>query len=80
MEPAGGRQDFNDTSIVFSIEPSNGEVEMQIPVIFVDDDINEAQEGLILRLVIIEIDPLDDITLLLSRRDTALLRITDNDG
>lgn len=76
----GGRIDFNDASVDVTFEASSTGDTMTIPVILTDDAIYEAQEGLIARLSITGIQGVDIIQLAPSSlRDTALIRIDDDD-
>ena len=81
MEGGGGLVDFDATTVSLTI-PTNAvnDVEIPVPVTFTQDDINEAQEGLIVRVTIVAISDADANDLITSRRDTALLRIDDDDG
>ena len=81
MEGGGGLVDFDATTVSLTI-PANAvnDVEIPVPVTFTQDDINEAQEGLIVRVTIVAISDADANDLITSRRDTALLRIDDDDG
>lgn len=75
-----GRRDFNGNPIDIVFPPSSGNVDMNIAGILIDDEINEAQEGLIVRIEIMTIGQADMQQLRNSTRDTALIRIVDNDG
>ena len=65
--------DFDNTPVDIVFTPDTTEV--MVPVTFTDDDINEADEGLILRLEILEISAADMSQLEESLRDTAVLQI-----
>lgn len=81
VEGAGGRVDFDPTPVTMTIPAGAvNDVEIPIAVNFTMDDINEALEGLILRVTIVVISAVDQGSLIPSRRDTALLRIDDDDG
>ena len=68
--------DFVNEPVEVTFPPSNGVAQMIATINFMDDIVNESQEGFLLVLDIVSSDPLDDITL---TRSVSLVRITDND-
>lgn len=69
--------DFDNIEQQVTFEPSQGREETTITINFVDDIVNEAQEGFLITIEVEEIDPTDQFTLV--RNGVALVRITDND-
>ena len=72
------------TPLTFSVPPGNGdalEIIVNVPFTFVRDSINEAEEGLIARISITGFEDQNDANLVQpTDMDTALLRISDDDG
>ena len=74
----GTRNDFDNTVQQVIFAPSQGNSEQSVSINFVDDVINEAQEGFYIMIEVMESGPTDVINLV--RNGIALVRITDNDG
>lgn len=71
--------DFNNTSQTVTFEPSLSQVQESVTINLVDDSINEAEEGFVIVIQVVEIGSVDQQGLILDRNGVALVRITDND-
>ena len=65
-------------TVTFPANPADDDMEVQVGA--VDDLLNEAMEGYVIRIAVSQINPVDNATLTLVRGGVALVRITDNDG
>ena len=79
-EGAGGRKDFNNSVIHFTILAGVGEYDIPTDDIIINDPVNEAQESLILVLEIDSVDPADMVQLDEQYRGILLFTINDDDG
>ena len=79
-----GLQDFvaDRISVTFPQTTSTAEVVMPVSIPIIDDDTNEAIEGLYLLVTIniLESNPTDVANAIVLRNGVALVRITDDDG
>lgn len=74
-----GKMDFNNISQTVTFEPSLSQVQESVTINLIDDSINEAEEGFVIVIQVVEIGSVDQQGLILDRNGVALVRITDND-
>ena len=79
-EGAGGRKDFNNSIIYFTIPAGDEEYDIPTDDIIIDDVVNEAQEGFILVLEIDSVNPADMVELDGQFQGILVFTINDNDG
>ena len=79
-EDADGRKDFNNSVIYFTIPAGDEEYDIPTDDIIIDDDINEAQESLILVLEIGSVNSADMVQLDEQFQGILLFTINDDDG
>ena len=60
--------------------PSRADMEMDVMIRYIDDDINEPEEGFLVVTEITTTDPQDENNLVPIRNGVALMIIEDNDG
>ena len=60
--------------------PSRADMEMDVMIRYIDDDINEPEEGFLVVTEITTTHPQDENNLVLIRNGVALMIIEDNDG
>ena len=77
MDPS--RTDFDNSVKTVTFEPSVSQLEETVIISLVDDSVNEADEGFIIIVKLVEIGTLDDQNLSLERNGVALVRIVDDD-
>ncbi len=76
----GGRVDFNNAAVTVQFQADTDNDLMPISVEFIDDLINEAQEGYIAMLEVVSISAADEARLDVSNRNITLIRINNDDG
>jgi len=79
-EGVGGRKDFNNSIIYFTLPAGNEEYEIPVENIIIDDTVNEAQESFLLVLEIDSVDPADMVELDEQFQGILVFTINDNDG
>ena len=73
------RNDFDNTSQEVTFDAGFSLSEKTVTINFVNDTINEAEEGFIIVIWVVEIGETDRQSLNLEREGVALVRIVDND-
>lgn len=73
------RTDFGSSITAVTFEASLSQSEATVTISLVDDAVNEAEEGFIIVIQVVEIGDIDEQSLILERNGVALVRIVDND-
>lgn len=73
------KTDFENSIQAVTFDASLSGSEQTVTINFVDDAINEAEEGFIIIIQVVEIGDRDEQNFILERNGVALIRIVDND-